>query len=80
MDKITAPWDDNQLSMLRLRQSDTRKHPYTHSCGSTLIPTHSGWVCINCMGKEIIVPGLGKAFAVQVVQDWCYKYDIEYSE
>jgi len=72
---MQAPWDDEQLEMLRLRQNDRRLHPYTHSCGAALIPTHSGWVCPKCLGPEVEIPGLGKGRFVQVVQDWCRDED-----
>jgi hypothetical protein len=77
---MKAPWDDEQLEMLRLRQGDTRKHPYTHTCGAILTPTHSGWICLKCPGKEVNMPGFGKAYGFQVVQDWCHDEDLTVSQ
>ena len=74
---IKAPWDDEQLEMLRLRQGDTRKHPYTHTCGAILVPTHSGWICPNCTGHGVNMSGFGKAYASRIVQVWCHAEDLE---
>jgi hypothetical protein len=75
--RTKAPWNDEQLELLRLRQGDRRLHPYTHDCGTALIPTHSGWICLKCLGPEVEIPGLGKGRFVQVVQDWCYNADLQ---
>lgn len=49
--KEYAPWTEEQIKRLNLRQDDERRHPYTCGNDSThprLVPTKDGWVCAEC--------------------------------
>jgi len=57
-----APWTDEQVYRLEVRQSIDYMHPYTCVCGGgDLTPTMNGWVCKFC----------------DYTQDWCLKSDVE---
>lgn len=44
---ISAPWNEEQIAALKLRQSRLDIHPYTcvEHFWKPLTPTHKGWVC-----------------------------------
>lgn len=55
MIKITAPWTEHQVRVLKWWQNSVY-HPYTcgnrddgkHLESDKLIPTHDGWTCERC--------------------------------
>ena len=64
-----APWDIKQVWALNERQNiatgytiDSTKHfhPYTCSCGDSLLATMNGWWCESCK---------------KIVQTWAYESD-----
>ena len=59
-----APWSQEEVESLTLRQKEIRLHPYT--CGNDsrhtlLVPTNLGWMCTDC----------------DYTQDWAHKADTE---
>ncbi|MBS1722437.1 MAG: hypothetical protein JSS66_05460 [Armatimonadetes bacterium] len=61
-ERSRAPWDDDQVCSLRLRQACGQLHEYTYE-GQALVPTVNGW-CLP--GSE------------DVVQDWARKSDTDW--
>lgn len=56
--KRYAPWTEEEVENLERRQ-EAWLHPYTCTCGYSLIPTTKGWECEECCHK----------------QDWCLEWD-----
>lgn len=56
-----APWTEQEIRSLEMRQADHGLHSYTcHVCSSVLVPRQEGWYCNVCeMG----------------VQDWAHLSD-----
>lgn len=54
-----APWTDEEVIALTLRQQNPTMHEYTCECGKILIPTTNGWICSEC----------------DYTQDWCHAFD-----
>lgn len=56
MNKIKAPWTEEQVRVLKWWQEDEPFHSYTclnrgdggHPEGSKLVPTTQGWICEYC--------------------------------
>jgi len=58
-----APWTTKEIDILRARQVDKNRHPYTCAgCGTELEPRKRGWYCPVCNG---------------IVQDWAYTVDMD---
>lgn len=61
MKSILAPFSKNQVDALWDWQLDKNNHPYTCTCGETLLPTINGFVCSRC----------------PYTQNWCWDYTAE---
>lgn len=57
---VRAPWTDEQVAALELRQDNEMLHEYTCECGHQLIPSNKGWWCEEC----------------PYTQDWAHAYDL----
>lgn len=62
MEKIKAPFTDEQIKNLDARQLCGFLHEYTCNCTTILIASPEGWWCFSCK---------------KVVQDWAYKLDAD---
>jgi len=50
--KTVAPWSEQQVKRLTVRQQREGAHPYTCECGHTLLPTEDGWYCLPCNYRQ----------------------------
>lgn len=61
-DLAVAPWTDQQVRKLIIRQANPHFHPYTCECGEELTPTTNGWYC--------------EVNDCDYCQDWCLAQDV----